>query len=69
MLAPHRRSVVSSRPITIWLVAWNERHDEQAEQATGKPPGGPFVAVQYAVAVCEVRDLVQPRHSDATEPV
>jgi hypothetical protein len=47
------------------LVAWDESCDEQAEQATGKPPGGPFVAVQYAVVVCEVWDLVQTRHSQS----
>jgi hypothetical protein len=44
-----------------WLAVWDESCDEQAEQATGKPPGGPFVAVQYAVVVGEMRDLVQPR--------
>src|SRR5271157_1524267 len=40
----------------------NEGRDKQAEQAAGKPTGGPFVAVQHAVVVGEVRDLVQPHH-------
>jgi hypothetical protein len=35
----------------------------RALAAVSAPLGGPFVAVQYAMVVSEVRGLVQPRHS------